>query len=461
MKQSDHHRLNRREFLTAAGIAGAGALIVPRHVLGGPGFLAPSDKLNIAGVGVGGMGRNNLRACEPDNIVALCDVDDVLAAPTFERYPNAARYRDFRKMLDDQKDFDAVVIATPDHTHAVIALAAMELGKHVYVQKPLTHSVWEARKLTEAARHYGVQTQMGNQGHSGDGARLLCEWVWDGAIGPVREVHAWTNRPVWPQGEEMDRPKETPPVPSTLDWDLWLGPAPYRPYHPVYHPANWRAWWDFGTGALGDLACHVLDPVFWALKLHYPDQVEGSTSTFWHGFFQKTEPKNETYPRSTIVRYRFPQRDDMPPVRLTWWDGGLMPPRPDELEQGRRMGDDDGGLLLIGDRGTIMSGCYGMNPTLIPDSKMQEYRRPAPSIERIPEGIQGHEKDWVRACKDGKPASSNFDFSGPLSEMVLMGNLAVRFPDRKLSWDGVKMEITNDAEANAYVRRDYRSGWVL
>jgi hypothetical protein len=302
---------------------------------------------------------------------------------------------------------------------------------------------------------------MGNQGHSGDGARILCEWIWDGAIGPIREVHAWTNRPVWPQGVEVDRPKETPAVPPTLDWDFWLGPAPFRPYHPDYLPESWRAWWDFGTGSLGDLGCHIMDPMCWALKLEHPVSVEGNISTYWGGFWKYTEPKNEQYPRSTIVRYKFPARADMPPVEVTWWDGGLMPPRPEELEEGRRMGDDDGGLLFIGDKGKLMTGCYGQNPRIIPETKMKEYKRPAATIERIPEGSGGHERDWVRACKGGKPASSNFDYSGPLSEMVLMGNLAVRFPNKRLMWDGLNMRVTNDVNANAYVGRQYREGWSI
>jgi len=454
-------QVSRRGFLEATAGAAAAFTIVPRHVLGGPGRTAASEKLNIAGVGVGGMGKNNLRACESENIVALCDVDDAYAAPILERYPKAAKYRDFRQMLEKQKDIEALVIATPDHTHAPIAMAAMKMGKHVYVQKPLTHSVYEARMLTEAARQYKVATQMGNQGHSGDGIRMVCEWIWDGIVGPVHEVHAWTNRPVWPQGEEVDRPKETPPVPATLDWDLWLGPAPSRPCHPTYLPERWRAWWDFGTGSLGDLGCHILDPVFWAMKLKHPVSVEACTSTYWHEFWKKTEPKNETYPRSTIVRFKFPVREGMPAMDLTWWDGGMMPPRPAELEEGRQMGDSDGGLLFIGEKGTLMTGCFGSSPGLIPETRMREYKKPAQTIDRIPDGMEGHEKDWVRACKGGKPASSNFDYSGPLSEMVLMGNLAVRFPNRRLLWDGPNMQVTNDAGANGYVRRQYRQGWTL
>jgi len=451
----------RRTFLASAAAVTAGFPIVPRHVLGGQGVTPPSDKLNIACVGVGGMGKTNVRNCAEESIVALCDVDFALSEPVFALYPDARRYRDYRVMLDEMPNIDAVIVATPDHSHAVIAMAAMEKRKHVYVQKPLTRSVHEARLLPETARKQGVMTQMGNQGHSGEGIRLICEWVWDGAIGKIHETHAWTNRPVWPSGLEVDRPKETPEVPKDMDWDHWIGPARFRPYHPSYHPAKWRAWWDFGTGSLGDMGCHIVDPLFWALKLKYPVSVEANVSTYWPAFFEKAEPKNEMFPRSTIVRFRFPAREKMPPVTMTWWDGGLMPGRPAGLEQGRRMGDLDGGILLIGEKGAIMSGCYGESPRIVPESLMKKYKRPRKTIERIPEGKDGHEKDWIRACKTGKPAASSFDYSGPLSEAVLMGNLAVRFPDRELLWNGQAMEVTNDADANAYVKREYREGWHL
>jgi predicted dehydrogenase len=455
-------KTSRRTFIQQTAMAAAAFHIVPAHVVGAGGQTPPSGKLNIAGVGVGGMGRGNLKRCsETENIVALCDVDPKFAAKTIAEHPKAKFYTDYREMIAKQKDIDAIIIATPDHTHAVIAMEAMRAGKHVYVQKPLTYSVYEARVLTEAARKYKVASQMGNQGHSGDGARMICEWIAAGAIGDVREVHCWTSRPVWPQGIEVGRPVETPPVPEGMDWDRWIGPAPMRPFHPTYHPGKWRAWCDFGTGSLGDMACHIVDPVFWALKLKYPTSVESNISTYWEEFWKKVEPRNETFPRSSIVRYAFPAREGMPPVTLTWWDGGLMPPRPEELEEGRKMGDDDGGALFIGDKGKIMCGCYGRGPRLVPESKMQAFQRPAPSIPRIEGGEGGHEKDWIRACKGGVPASSNFDYSGPLSETVLMGNLAVRFPDRRLLWDGEKMQVTNDAKANEYVRRAYREGWSL
>ncbi|MCF7957154.1 MAG: Gfo/Idh/MocA family oxidoreductase [Phycisphaerae bacterium] len=430
--------------------------------MGQNGVTPPSGKLNIAGVGVGGMGGGNLRAMQSENIVALCDVDSKYAKGTFDKYPKAQKYRDFRIMLDKHhKDIDAVLVATPDHSHAVIANMAMKMGKHVYVQKPLTYTVHEARVLTETAREMKVVTQMGNQGHSGEGIRLICEWIWAGAIGEVKEVHAWTNRPVWPAGVDADRPKETPPVPDTLDWDLWIGPAPMRPYHPAYLPAIWRGWCDFGTGSLGDMACHILDPVFWALKLKYPVSVEASCSTYYKGFFSK-EVKTERFPRSSIVRYNFPEREGMPSVKVTWWDGGLMPERPQELEPGRQMGDSDGGVLFIGDKGKIMCGCYGKSPRLIPETKMKEFmpNRPVKTIARIPD--TAHEQDWIRACKDpAKPACSNFDYAGPLTEMVLMGNLAIRNPNQHLLWDGEKMEVTNNATANELVRRVYREGWTL
>ena len=439
--------VSRRDFLTRAAVATAGITIIPRHVLGGAGYTPPSDKLNIAGIGIGGMGKNNVAAlATTENIVALCDVDDNYALEVFKKYPEAKKYRDFRKMLENEKSIDAVVVATPDHTHAVISLAAIQLGKHVYCQKPLTHSIYEARNLAEAARDAGVATQMGNQGHAGEGNRLIAEWIWDGAIGQVREVHSWTNRPVgyWPQG--IGRPEETPSFPVGLGWNLWLGPAPYRHYNPAYAPFKWRGWWDFGTGALGDMACHIIDTPFWALKLGHPTSVDASSS-----------PVNgETYPLASIVHYTFPARGDMPPVKLTWYDGGLMPPRPEELEEGRKMGDRGGGVLFVGEKGKLMCGVYGNNPRLIPETRMQEYEQPAKSIPRV-EGI--HE-DWIQASKGGKPACSNFDISGPLTEMVLLGNIALRTGE-KITWDGPNMRVTNIDEANQYVDRDYREGWSL
>jgi predicted dehydrogenase len=454
-------KTTRRQFLQTTAAAASAFTLVPRHVLGGEGQKAPSEKLNIAGIGVGGMGASNLKQCADENIVALCDVDQGYAAKTFQAYPKAKPYVDFRVMLETQKDIDAVIVATPDHSHALIGLAAIRAGKHVYIQKPMAHSVEEARLLTQAAREHKIVSQMGNQGRSGDGTRQVCEWLWAGIIGQVREVHAWTNRPVWPQGVEVERPKDTPPVPAGLDWDRWIGPAAFRPYNPAYIPGTWRAWWDFGTGSLGDLGCHILDAPFWGLKMKYPVSVEGCISTYWKGLWQKDPPRMETYPRSTIVRYQFPAREGLPPCKLTWWDGGMMPPRPDILEADEELGDSDGGVIFLGEKGVLICGCYGKRPRVFPEELMREAQKVPASIDRIPGGLDGHEKDWVRACKGGKPASSNFDYSGPLAEMVLMGNLAVRYPNRKLLWDGEAMKVTNDPDANSYVRSKYREGWKL
>ena len=436
--------MSRRDFL-ASTAAVAAFTIVPRHVLGGPGYTPPSEKLNIAAIGAGGKGAGDIGAVSSENIVALCDVDDKKAAATFEHYPKAKKYRDFRKMLEKEKNIDAVIVATPDHTHAVAAMMAIKMGKHVYCEKPLTYSIYEARELAKAAREAKVATQMGNQGHSGEGNRSICEWLWDGAIGPVREVHTWTNRPIWPQG--IDRPKETPPVPKTLDWDLWLGPAPNRPYNPAYLPFKWRGWWDFGTGALGDMACHIIDSPFWALKLGQPINVEASS----------TKVNSETYPLASTVHYQFGARHGMPPVKLTWYDGGIRPPQPEDMEPGRRMGSDNGGVLFVGEKGKLVCGCYGNSPRLIPEAKMAAYNRPPKTIPRV----KGHHKDWVQACKGGKPACSNFDYAGPLTETVLLGNLAIRNPGKKLCWDGPNMRFTNNDEANKYIHRKYRQGWTL
>jgi predicted dehydrogenase len=415
--------------------------------LGGAGFTAANEKLSIAGIGVGGRGRSVLRDCRKENIVALCDVDEDYAARAFKAFPNAKRYTDYRVMLEKQKDIDAVMIATPDHTHAIISMAALKMGKHVYCEKPLTHTIYESRMLTEAAREAKVATQMGTQGHSHEGIRLIKEWIQDGAIGPVREVHIWTDRPAgwWAQG--VDRPAGTPPVPATLNWDLWLGPAPERPYNPEYHPFAWRGWWDFGTGAFGDMGCHLFDAPYWALNLGYPTSVEASS----------TPVNSETAPLASIVHYQFPARGEMPPVKLTWYDGGLMPARPEELEDGRPMGNENGGVLLVGDKGTIMAKDENaQDPRLIPESKMQVYKQPE---KTIPRSI-GHCAEWIEACKGGKPAGANFDYAGPLTEVVLLGNIAIR-TGKKLHWDGPNMRCTNVPEANAYVTKEYRSGWSI
>lgn len=469
--------INRRDFVknTTAGVAMFS--IVPSYVLGKNGNVPPSGKLNVAGVGVGGMGSRNLVnmamlqrddegkllpfdiANSPINVVALCDVDDSYAADTYKLFPKAKTYRDYRKMFEKQKDIDAVMIATPDHTHAVIAMAAIKAGKHIYVQKPLTYTVKEARMLTEAARKAGVVTQMGNQGRSGEGVRLMTEWIRDGAIGDVTEVDAWTNRPIWRQG--TPKPTGRPPVPNDLDWDLWIGPAPVRSYNPAYHPKFWRGFWDFGTGALGDMACHVIDPAFMALDLKYPTSFEASSSRelkIKGNNYGKIVSGPDSYPKACKVHYEFPARGNSPAVTLNWYDGGLMPRRPEGLEEGRRIGADGNGLIFHGTRGKIMCGCYGASPRLIPETAMKAYKRPAKTIARI---TNGHEQDWIRACKGGKKACSNFEVSGPLTETVLAGNLAIRFPGKKLKWDGKNMKVTNNAQADAFVHREYRSGWTL
>ena len=448
-------KIMRRSFLkTSAAVSSF--MIVPRHVLGGTGFTAPSDKLNIAGIGVAGMGAGDLKDMQSENIVALCDVDWRHASPTFEFFPKAKRYRDFRVMLEKQKDIDAVVVATPDHVHAVASMTAIKLGKHVYTEKPMTHTVHEARALTEAARTAKVATQMGVQGHAMESARLLCEWIWNGAIGPIREVHAFTPHPVWPQG--LTRPAERPAIPDTLDWNLWLGPAPYRPYHPCYLPALWRGWWDFGTGGLGDMGCHILDPIVWALKLGPPETVETSCSMFVSEGLNWDKIMNlDGYPQAVIAHYTFPAREGMPPVKLTWYDGGLMPATPPELEEGRAMGDRFGGVLYVGDKGKILTGSHGANGIrIIPEPEMQAYTRPP---ETIPRSI-GHRQEWIAACKGGKPAGANYDFAGPLTETVLLGNVALRV-GKRIHWDAKNMKITNVPEANEFLHREYREGWRL
>jgi len=445
-------QLTRRDFVGAA--AGVAAFtVVPRHVLGGAGQTPPSEKLNIAGIGVGGRGAGNMQALESQNIVALCDVDWRNARGTFKRYPDARQYKDFRVMLDkEDKNIDAVMVATADHCHAPASLAAIRRGKHVYCEKPLTHTVYEARLMAEEARKHNVATQMGNQGQAEDGVRRLCEMIWAGAIGPVREVHVWTDRPIngtnkwyWPQG--VERPAETPPAPETLDWDLWLGPAPVRPYNPAYVPFKWRGWWDFGTGALGDIGCHAIDPVFRALKLGYPASVEACCTLVNH----------ETYPVAARVSYEFPARGELAPVVLHWYDGGMRPPRPAELEDSRRLGTN--GALFIGDKGKILNG------RLIPEARQKEFGAPPQKLERSP----GHHQEWIDACKGGKPAGSNFpDHAGLLAQVVLMGNIALRpvlkedkYFGTKLLWDAKQFKFTNVPEANQFLTKEYRAGWGL
>jgi len=451
---SDSDNISRRKFLATTATAAAAFTIVPRHVLGGPGYRAPSDKLNIACVGVNGKGQSDIQSVSTENIVALCDVDDERLATTLKedgaknpQLLKAPKYRDFRVMLDKEKSIDAVTVSTPDHTHAIVAMTAMHMGKHVFVQKPLTHTIYEARMLSKAARETGVVTQMGNQGHASEGARLINEWIADGAIGDVTEVHAWTNRPVWPQG--IERPDTLPSVPPTLDWNLWIGPSPWRPYHPAYHPFAWRGWFDFGTGTIGDMGAHLLDQPFWALDLGAPTTVEASS----------TEVLKETFPRSSIVRFGFPKRGDKPPVTLTWYDSGLRPARPEELEPGRRMGDGDGGVIFVGTKGKLMHGTYASSPRLIPETKMQEYKRPAKSIPRSP----GIHEEWIEAIKSGKKSTTDFSYASALTEMMLLGNIAIRTAKENviLQWDSAALRVTNLLAANEFIQMPYREGWSL
>lgn len=438
--------VSRRFFLmsSTAALAASAALGRPAS-LSRLGYKSPNEKLNIAAIGAGGKGASDIDGCKSENIVALCDPDWNNAAKTFAKYPNARQYKDFRVMFDKEKSIDAVTVSTPDHTHAVAAMWAIERGIHVYVQKPLTHSIHESRKLTEAARKYKVATQMGNQGHSNEGARQLCEMIWAGEIGAVREVHAWTNRPLWPQGIPEPLPGE--PVPETLDWDVWLGPARERPFNAGYAPFKWRGWYDFGCGALGDMACHILDPANWALQLGHPASVE----------CLKQEGRTaHSFPNKSIIRFEFPARGTMPPVTITWYDGGEMPPRPKGIGDDVKLGDGNNGSLFIGEKGIITTGTYGEKTRLLPDELMKEYKFPDPFLTRSP----GHYRDWIRACKGGSPACSNFDYAGPFNEWVLLGAIAQRF-DGKLLWDGEKMKITNRSEANELVKDPYRKGWKL
>jgi len=436
--------------------------------------VAPSDTLYIAGIGAGGKGKSDLTSIAMNKkakIAFLCDVDDRMAVDSKKNFPDAKYYKDFRVMLDkERKNIDAVTVSTPDHTHAVIAMAAMQRGKHVYVQKPLTHDIYEARMLAEAAKRNKVVTQMGNQYASADNVRIAKEYIDAGLIGDVTRVQTWTNRPVWPQG--VPAPTGTYDIPSELDWDLWLGPAKAIPYNPAYLPFNWRGWWSFGTGALGDMACHIMDAAFRILPIDFPTEVECSTTTTWSGFFKEASYL-ESCPASSIIHMKFPRKDGKGDIRFTWMDGGLLPQRPEELLPEEKLGDGNGGYIFEGTKGKLM-GNYAVPPTLLPSKRMKEETLPKPSIERIPGAEAGHYTQWVDACLAGygkMQLSSPFEYAGPFTEAVLMGNLALRsyaikndkdYPGRKkLLWDAKNMKITNFDEANQFVRREYRDGWTL
>lgn len=495
---SSDSSVSRRDFIEKSGKAAFGAMIVPRHVLGGKGFQAPSDTLNIAMVGAGGMGAENAQELGSENIIAVCDVDfglvdrkaeerlrngDGEIRPKGERWMEqlraANRYTDFREMLATENDLDAVLIATPDHTHAVIAKAAMEAGKHVYVQKPLTWSVHESRVLGRLAQETGVVTQMGNQGHSSDDARLINEWVQSGVIGPVRDVHIWTNRPIWPQG--VPAPVYPAPqrelgdlswwpgdfatrvgeaiggayqMPETLDWPMWRGGvADDVEWHPIYTPFHWRGWFNFGVGALGDMGAHLLDHPYWALGLTHPTAIE-ATSTPWGG----SEFNPATYPLATKVHYEFPRRGIQPPVSVHWYDGGLMPQRHPMLPVDVQL-NREGGVIMVGDRGILMHETYGRNPTIYPESLRPEAEMAPQMYERV-EG--SHEMNWVNACKGLTTASSPFEYAAPLTEVMLLGLVALRSGQgRRIEYDADRMRVTNHDDANRYLSRVYRPGWEV
>jgi predicted dehydrogenase len=487
-------QISRRTFLGGA-VSAAAFTIVPRHVLGGPGYTPPSEKLNVACIGVGAQGTRVMMDFlkQPDlQIVSVCDVNkessnysewgtnelrnrerELLGKPDWGsdwegatcgreparrlveayyagqnssgRYRGCSAYNDFRELLETEKDLDAIIVGTTDHWHAPVSVAAMRRGKHVYCQKLMTRTIHEARRMGEVARATKVATQVAVGNQASEETRLLCEWIWAGAIGPVHEVHNWSSRPFWPQG--IERPKEEEPVPEGLDWDLWLGPAPARPYNHVYLPFVWRGWFDFGTGAIGDMGCYSFDTIFRVLKLVAPASVEASSTRVFP----------ETFPQASLIHFSFPARGDMPPVKIHWYDGGLTPPRPDGLGEGRDLtGEANEGLLFVGDRGTILCGFTGENPHLLPESKMKTFQPPP---KTLPRSI-GHDREWIEACKGGKPAGANFEFEAPITETILLGNVALRV-GKRLSWDTGDLKVTSVPTAQPYVSPEYRPGWTL
>ena len=413
-----------------------------------PRTVSPNQKLNCAAIGAGGKGKSDIGACEDENVVALCDPDWELAAESFERFPNARKFKDYRVMLEEMPEIDAVTISTPDHTHAPAAYMAMKMGKHVYVQKPLTHTVAEARLLRDTARECGVATQMGNQGHAGDGVRNLYEMIWSGAIGQVKEVHIWTSRPVWPQG--IAEPLEPQVIPTTMDWNLWTGSAPMRPYNEGYAPFKWRGWLDYGAGALGDMACHIMDPANFTLRLgeapHYTVEVLKHEGT-----------NTETFPNSTVVKYSFPERGVLGPVDVYWYDGEFMPERPEGVGEDVKLGDGANGSFFVGEKGVLTTGEYGGDSRIVKGDNMEGYTAPDPWLRRIDGNIH---TDWLQACKGGLPACSNFEYSGPFTEMVNFGNLAVKF-GKKLEWDNIAGVVKDVPNPEEIVSKEYRKGWEL
>lgn len=479
----------RRDFLKTTSLASAGFMIVPRHVLG-RGFIAPSDKLVIAGVGAGGKGESdiaNFFASGKAEIAYLCDVDDRRSAKTRSKFPKAKYYKDWRELLDkEHKNFDAVSVSTPDHNHAIIALSAMSLGKHVYVQKPMTHDISEARQMTQAAKQYNVVTQMGNQGSSGDGVRQMREWYDAGIIGDAHTIYCWTDRPVWPQG--IAWPPKANSVPAELDWNLWLGTAPNKDYVDNLVPFNWRGWWDYGTGALGDMGCHIIEPAFRTVGLGYPYQAECSVGSVYVGEFERGYFPDGPPPSSHVVlKFKVPSKQDpskVNDVTFHWMDGGIQPERPEELGANEMMGDGGNGVLIYGDKGKMMCSTYGRDPKLLPTSRTTQVQV-AQTVPRVKGGEDGHYAQWVEAAiagpnsKEASLLSSSFDIAGPVTETVLMGNLAIRsfdlrkpkadgskgftYPGRYITllWDGPSMKVTNFDDANQFVQRTYRDGWKV
>jgi predicted dehydrogenase len=473
--------MRRRSFLKNAAASSAAFTIVPSYVLG-KGHVPPSDTLYVAAFGVGGRGSGVMRgldATQKVKYVALCDVDDRRAAGSYETYSAASKYKDYRMVYDNHlNDIDAVMVATPDHTHATIALPFMREKKHAYVEKPLTHNIREARLMTNVAREMGIVTQMGNQGASSADSRIAREWVEAGVIGDIERVDCWTNRPVWPQGIPL--PQEKHEIPNGLDWDLWLGPAGMRDYNDAYLPFKWRGWWDFGTGALGDMGCHIMETPFSVLDLGYPTEAEASCTTNWVGDFVEAD-YSASCPSSSIVRLKFNTKNHGE-VRLNWYDGGILPDLPDELKDDETIGGTGGGSIFYGTKGIMVCDVYSRNARLLPSEMMDLLKPPAPKYPRIEGDVDGHQKNWVEACLNGGTTSSDFSRSGPLTESVLMGNLAIRafqyktlkegkklgdwdpfnYPGRrKIKWDGANMRVTNFEMANQWVQGSYRSGWEL
>jgi len=446
--------LSRRTFLGGVGATAAAFTIVPRHVLGAGGGTPPSETLNIAFVGVGGRGRDNLKETSDEdgvNVVALCDADQGRLEAAAKRHPDAKQYRDYRKMLDElDKQIDAVVVSTPDHTHAVALMAAIKRGKHVYSEKPLAHSIHEIRELVKAARERKVITQLGNQGHSFDTIRTFCEWVWDGAIGNVHTIHACCgamNTGI----RQLPLPKEGAEVPATLDWDLWLGPAQFRPYQPFYQPGRWRGWRPFGSGTIGDWVCHVVDPVFWALDLGAPKTIELVKA---EGFDPKEHA--DVFPRGSVIRFEFPAKAKRGPITLIWYDGVEKMPTPENFDPNKKVPDT--GAIVLGDQGGITYGSHGAGGVqLFPEAKRKAYKQPARTLPRV----KNHHADWLQAVHSGKPAGSNFNYGGSLTELAQLGMIAQMLPGKKLEWDGEQGRFTNSDEANRFLTPKFREGWTL